>query len=60
MLQEIFIQIYNSIIEKKHKTKDKLLNTIKETLTEKDNKNNLDKLLKEKDKLDKRLSNLLI
>lgn len=22
MLQEIFIQIYNSIIEKKHKTKD--------------------------------------
>lgn len=59
MLQEIFIQIYNSIIEKKHKTKDKLLNAIKETLTEKDNKNNLDKLLKEKDKLDKRLSNLI-
>jgi DNA invertase Pin-like site-specific DNA recombinase len=59
LLEEMFIQIYNSIIEKKHKTKDKLLNAIKETLTEKDNKNNLDKLLSEKNKLDKRLSNLI-
>lgn len=58
-LKEMFIQIYNHIIEKKHKTKDKLLNAIKDTLNNNDNKIKLDKLNKQKETLQKRLSNLL-
>ena len=58
-LKEIFIQIYNLIIEKKHKTKDKLLNAIKETLSEDSNELNVDRLMQEKETLEKRLSNLI-
>ena len=55
----MFIQIYNNIIEKKHKTKDKLLNAIKETLNNDDNKSKINNLNKEKEVLEKRLSNLI-
>lgn len=58
-LKEIFIQIYNSIIEKKHQTKDKLLKAIQETLKEEDNNVKLDKLLASKKTLEERLSHLI-
>lgn len=58
-LKEMFIQIYNSIIKKKHKTKDKLLKAIKDTLNEDDSIVKLDKLIKDKTNLEKRLSNLI-
>lgn len=58
-LKEMFIQIYNNIIEKKHKTKNKLLNAIKETLNSDDNKSKINNLNKEKEVLEKRLSNLI-
>lgn len=58
-LKEIFIQIYNSIIERKHKTKDKLLTAIKETLSEDNNEVNIDRLMQEKTTLENRLSNLI-
>ena len=59
ILEEMFIQIYNILVEKKHKTKDKLISAIKDTLTKDDNKVKLDKLYKEKQTLEKRLSNLI-
>ncbi|MBQ9024139.1 MAG: recombinase family protein [Bacilli bacterium] len=59
VLEEIFVQIYNSVITKRHKTKDKLLMAIKDTLSEDDSKIKLDKLYKDKDTLQKRLSNLI-
>ncbi len=58
-LKEMFIQIFNSIIEKKHKTRDKLLNAIRETLNNDDTKNKIIKLNSEKEILEKRLSNLI-
>ena len=59
VLKEMFVKVYNSIIEKKHKTKDKLINAIKETLESEDNKTELNKLYNEKQTLQKRLSNLI-
>ena len=59
ILNDIFVQIYNTIIEKKHKTKENLFNAIKETLTKDDGKSKIDKLLNEKTTLEKRLSNLI-
>lgn len=59
ILEEIFVQIYNSIIANKHKTKDKLLNAIKDTITNTDCKVKIDKLNSEKIVLEKRLSNLI-
>lgn len=59
ILEEMFIQIYNILVEKKHKTKDKLIKAIKDTLTKDDNKVKIDKLYKEKQILEKRLSNLI-
>ncbi len=58
-LKEMFIQIYNSLVEKKHKTKDKLLNAIKETLNNNDIKEKVNKLQKEKLDIENRLSNLI-
>ena len=58
-LKEMFVQIYNSIIKRKHKTKDKLLKAIKDTLDEDDSSIKLDKLLKDRANLEKRLSNLI-
>lgn len=59
VLKEMFVKVYNSIIEKKHKTRDKLINSIKETLTSEDNNTELNKLYNEKQTLKKRLSNLI-
>ncbi len=58
-LEEMFVQIYNSIVLNKHKTKEKLLNAIKETITESDCKNKIDKLKKEQEILQNRLSHLI-
>lgn len=58
-LEEMFVQIYNSIVLNKHKTKEKLLNAIKETITESDCKNKIDKFKKEQEILQNRLSNLI-
>ena len=55
----MFIQIYNSIVKNKHKTKEKLLNAIKETITDNDYKKQIDKLKKEQELLQTRLSNLI-
>ena len=59
VLKEMFVKVYNSIIEKKHKTRDKLINAIKETLASEDNNIELNKLHNEKQTLQKRLSNLI-
>lgn len=59
LLEEIFLQVYNEIITKKHKTKDKLINAIKEIISQDDSKTKLDKLYQEKEVLQKRLSNLI-
>lgn len=59
ILKDIFIQIYNSIISKKHQTKNKLLNAIKEILKEEDNSIKLEKLLSNRRILEKRLSHLI-
>ena len=55
----MFVKVYNSIIEKKHKTRYKLINAIKETLTSEDSNMELNKLHNEKQTLQKRLSNLI-
>ena len=59
VLKELFVKVYNLIIEKKHKTKDKLINAIKETITDEDNKKEINKLYGEVQTLQKRLSNLI-
>lgn len=48
ILEEIFLQIYNTIIQRKYKTKDKLLNATKEIITEDNTKTKLNKFYKEK------------
>lgn len=55
----MFIEVYNSITTQKHKTRDKLINAIKETITNEDNKKELSKLYTEVQTLQKRLSNLI-
>ena len=55
----MFINIYNSITQKKHKTRDKLINAIKDVLTSEDGKIELKKLYNEKQNLQKRLSDLI-
>lgn len=59
ILQSIFIQIYNYIVKEKHKTKDKLFDAIKNILNENNDKDTLNNLKLEKEKLEKRLSNLI-
>lgn len=59
ILQSIFIQIYNYIVKEKHKTKDKLFDAIKNILNENNDKDTLSSLKQEKEKLEKRLSNLI-
>ncbi len=58
-LKTMFIEIYNFIVKKNHKTKDKLLKAIKDTLKEEDSTKKLNQLKLEKEKLEKRLSNLI-
>lgn len=59
ILKDIFIQIYNSIIVEKHKTKDKLLNAIKDVLNEDNSRDKINNLKLERQKIEKRLSNLI-
>lgn len=59
ILKEMFVKVYNSFTQKKHKTRDKLINAITETLTNEDSKTELNKLYNEKQTLQKRLSNLI-
>lgn len=59
VLEEIFVQVYNTIIKKKHKTKDKLFNAIREILNKEDNKNKINDLYQERKLLQKRLSTLI-
>lgn len=55
----MFIEVYNWITTQKHKTRDKLINAIKETITSEDNKKELSKFYSEVQTLQKRLSNLI-
>ena len=55
----MFIEVYNSITTQKHKTRDRLIKAIKETITSEDNKKELSKLYSEVQTLQKRLSNLI-
>lgn len=48
VLEEMFIQVYNSTISNKCKTKEKLLNAIKDTITNTDYKKKIDRLNFEK------------
>ena len=59
ILEEVFVQLYNSIIVNKHRTKEKLLNAIKDTIINNDYNAKIDELNNEKIKLEKRLSNLI-
>ncbi len=59
VLKEMFIEVYNSITTQKHKTRDRLIKAIKETITSEDNKKELSKLYSEVQTLQKRLSNLI-
>lgn len=59
ILKEMFIEVYNSITTQKHKTRDRLIKAIKETITSEDNKKELSKLYSEVQTLQKRLSNLI-
>lgn len=55
----MFVEVYNWITTQKHKTRDKLINAIKETITSEDNKKELSKFYSEVQTLQKRLSNLI-
>ena len=59
LLESAFVQIYNSIIKNKYKTKDLMLNAIKDVISDNDYKKKLDTLNNEKNTLQKRLSNLI-
>lgn len=60
LLKSMFVELYNIIIKDKYKSKDKLLNAIKETLLESNNyKNKIDDLNSKEELLRKRLSNLI-
>lgn len=58
-LKEAFVLLYNSIIKNKHKTKELLLNAIKDVVNDNDYKKKMDSLYSEKELLEKRLSNLI-
>lgn len=59
LLENAFIQVYNSIILNKYKTKDLLFNAIKEVIKENNYTKKLDSLLKEEKELNKKMSNLI-
>ena len=58
-LKEAFVLLYNSIIKNKHKTKDLLLNAIKDVVNDNDYRKKIDTLYSEKEILEKRMSNLI-
>lgn len=51
----MFVEVYNSITTQKHKTRDKLINAIKETITSEDNKKELSRLYNEAQTLSKKI-----
>lgn len=59
VLQNIFIQVYNSMVDNKHKTKDKLLQAIKSVVCENDTKIKIEKLEIQENNIREKLSNLL-
>lgn len=59
LLKNAFTQLHNSIVKNKYKTKDLMLKSIKEILTENDYKKKLNFLVKEKSNLENRLLNLI-
>ncbi len=59
ILENLFIQIYNSIIDNKHKTKDKLLGAIKSVVEENHAKTKLDKLELQENNIRTKISNLI-
>ena len=59
VLKEMFVELYNLIVDNKHKTKDKLLSAIKDTLEDVDYQKEINKLDLELDKLKTRLSKLV-
>ena len=58
-LEQIFVELYNSIVKNKYMTKSKLLDAIKETIKENDYQEQIKKLELEEQKLKDRLSNLI-
>ena len=58
-IKDAFVQIYNRMIEKKHRTKDQLFSIIKETLIEGNVKDTLQKLNSEKEELETKISHLI-
>jgi len=59
LLENMFIQIYNSMIKNKHNTKEKLLIAIKEVISNDDYKKKLNKLNDEEKQLNDKLSKLI-
>ena len=58
-LEQIFVELYNSIVKNKYMTKAKLLDAIKETVKENDYQEQIRKIENEIEKLKNRLSNLV-
>ena len=59
LLESMFVEIYNSLMTNKHKTKELLAESIKETIKKTDYKESINKLRKEKETLEEKLSNLI-
>lgn len=59
LLESIFVEIYNSLMTNKHKSKKLLCDSIKETIRKTDYKDSINKLKKEKEVLEEKLSNLI-
>ena len=60
LLKSIFVDLYNYVVKDKYKTKEKLLNAIKETLKESNNyKKQINEFNLKEELLRKRLSNLI-
>lgn len=59
MLCNLFIEVYNTLVKNKHKTKEKLLTAIKNVLSDNDYSKEISKLEAEEKTLRNRLSNLI-
>ena len=59
VLKDMFVELYNLIVKDKHKTKEKLLEAIKDTLKNDNYKKDIDKYRLELDKLNIKLSKLV-
>ena len=59
ILESMFIEIYNSLMTNKHKTKELLNESIKDTIKRTDYKNEIKKLKKEKEVVEEKLSHIV-